>query len=318
MNDKSRFLRWIGQPPAKPGGVPKVGLALSAGGARGLAHAGVIQVLEENGIPVHAVAGSSMGAYVGALWAAGLSGAELQENAARIAGRWALLRLLDPAIPPFRGLFRGNRLRARLDADLGGADFSDLKREFYVTAADISSHEMQVISSGNVALAVHASAAVPGLCVPVRVGERELVDGGVVDPLPVDVLREAGCHIVISSSVIPSRAEVDAGMEGPHRRPPGWLSQWNPFAAGNLIDILRRSITSSQIRTAGMSECFADIVLRPHTAGTRWHDYWNWQHYFALGRAAAESQLPAIIELTTPPPSVRHEHDEHPSLALAA
>jgi len=294
-----------------------VGLALSAGGSRGLAHAGVIQVLEENGIPVHAIAGSSMGAYVGALWAAGKSGRELQDYAAEISSRWSLIRQLDLAVPPFRGLFRGHRLRRRLDTALGGAHFSDLQREFYVTAADIGSHELHVISSGNVALAVQASAAVPGLCVPVRAGGRELVDGGVVDPLPVDVLREAGCDVIIASSVIPSRAEVDAGMEGPHRRPPGWLARWNPFAAGNLIDILRRSITSAQIRTAEMSECFADIVLRPHTAGTRWHDYWQWPHYFALGRAAAEEHLAAIISLTTPSPAT-HENPHQPPLALAA
>jgi NTE family protein len=298
MNDKSRILRWIGLPPEKIRSSPKVGLALSAGGARGLAHIGVIQVLEEHGIPVHAIAGSSMGAYVGSLWAVGKNGQEIQELAAEVPTRWALFRLLDPAIPPFQGLFRGNHLRARLDEDLGGATFADLKREFYVTAADIASHELHIINTGSVALAVHASSAVPGLCVPVTIEGRELVDGGVVDPLPVDVLRDAGCDIIISSSVVPSPAEVNAGMEGVGRKPRSWLSRWNPFAAGNLIDILRRSITSAQIRTASMSEYFADIVLRPHTAGTHWHDYHHWRHYIDLGRAAAEEKLTDLVELT--------------------
>ncbi|HWB07150.1 MAG TPA: patatin-like phospholipase family protein [Verrucomicrobiales bacterium] len=298
MNDKSRILRWIGPPPEKLRKCPKVGLALSAGAARGLAHVGVIQVLEEHSIPVHAVAGSSMGAYVGALWCAGKSGHDLQNLAAEIPTRWALFRLLDPALPPFSGIFRGNRLRARLDEDLHGATFADLKKEFYVTASDIASHELYVIKSGSVAMAVHASAAVPGLCVPVILDGRELVDGGVVDPLPVDVLRDAGCEIIISSSVVPSPAEVSAGMEGIGHLPRSWLAKWNPFSAGNLIDILRRSITSAQIRTASMSECFADIVLRPHTAGTQWHDYHHWRHYIDLGRAAAEEKLPALVELT--------------------
>jgi NTE family protein len=317
MNDKSRILRWIGKTPDQRRSSLKIGLALSAGAARGLAHVGVIQVLEEHGIPVHAIAGSSMGAYVGALWAAGKTGQDLQNLAAEIPTRWALFRLLDPAIPPFRGLFRGNRLRARLDEDLLGATFADLKKEFYVTAADIASHELHVINSGSVALAVHASAAVPGLCVPVTIGGRELVDGGVVDPVPVDVLRDAGCDLIISSSVVPSPAEVNAGMEGVGHLPRGWLSKWNPFSAGNLIDILRRSITSAQIRTASMSECFADIVLRPHTAGTQWHDYHHWRHYIDLGRAAAEEKLTDLVELiaatSTPPP---HESAVLPALAL--
>ncbi len=322
MNDKSRILRWIGQHPDKGRAGLKTGLALSAGGARGLAHIGVIQILEENGIHIDAIAGSSMGAYVGSLWAAGKTGRELEGYAAEIPTRWKFIRLLDPAIPPFRGLFRGNHLRARLDEDLKGATFADLKRELYVTASDIGSHELHVINTGSVALAVHASAAVPGLCVPVRIGDRELVDGGVVDPLPVDVLRDAGCDIIISSSVVPSPAEVDAGMEGCRHCPPPWWKQWNPFAAGNLIDILRRSITSSQIRTASMSEYFADVVLRPRTAGTHWHDYHHWRHYIDLGRAATEEKLADLVELfAATKPTKNHECAVlplDPALALAS
>ena len=321
MNDKSRILRWIGLPPDQLRNSPKVGLALSAGGARGLAHIGVIQVLEENGITVQAVAGSSMGAYIGALWSAGKNGQDMQKLAAEIPTRRALFRLLDPAIPPFRGLFRGNRLRARLDEDLEGATFADLNKELYVTASDIASHELHVINSGSVAIAVHASSAVPGLCVPVIIEGRELVDGGVVDPLPVDVLRDAGCDIIISSSVVPSPAEVNAGMEGVGRKPRQWLSRWNPFGAGNLIDILRRSITAAQIRTAAMSEYFADIVVRPRTAGTQWHDYYHWQHYIDLGRSAALeklSELSLLTKVTTPQPHESVVSPLDPTLALAS
>src|SRR5687768_16012288 len=85
----------------------KLGLALSSGGARGLAHVGVLQVLEENGIEVHAIAGSSMGAYVGALWAAGFSGKKLEELAAEMQDRRTIWKLADPIIPPVKGLFRG-------------------------------------------------------------------------------------------------------------------------------------------------------------------------------------------------------------------
>ena len=97
---------------------PKIGLALSCGGARGLAHVGVIQVLEEEGIPVDAIAGTSMGAYVGSLWAAGLNGTKLEALAREIKDRRTMLRLLDPLFPPSEGLIRGDKIRKHLERSL--------------------------------------------------------------------------------------------------------------------------------------------------------------------------------------------------------
>ena len=93
---------------------PRVGLALSSGGAKGLAHIGVIQVLEENGIPIHAIAGSSMGAYVAAVWAYGHDGQQMEKFAREVEGRWSWLRLLDPVLVPRSGLLRGTKTRHRL------------------------------------------------------------------------------------------------------------------------------------------------------------------------------------------------------------
>src|SRR5204863_6208812 len=94
--------------------LPKLGLALSSGGAKGLAHIGVIQVLEENGIPIHAIAGSSMGAYVGAVWAYGHDGASMERFAREVEGRWGFLHLLDPVLLPRCGFIRGEKLGGRV------------------------------------------------------------------------------------------------------------------------------------------------------------------------------------------------------------
>src|SRR5829696_5915173 len=103
---------------------PKVGLALSSGGAKGLAHIGVIQVLEENGIPIHAIAGSSMGAYVGAVWAYGYDGTSMETFAREVEGRWGFVHLLDPVLLPRCGFLRGEKTRLRLKQAIGNVHFA--------------------------------------------------------------------------------------------------------------------------------------------------------------------------------------------------
>src|SRR5690606_17360606 len=115
---------------------PRVGLALSSGGAKGLAHIGVIQVLEENGIEVDAVIGTSMGAYVGGLWASGLNGQELEELAATMATPRDLWALVDPLFPPRRGFIGGEKVRYRLEESLGERTFLEMEKPFYAVATE--------------------------------------------------------------------------------------------------------------------------------------------------------------------------------------
>src|SRR6218665_210863 len=130
--------------PLHDGARLKLGLALSSGGARGLAHVGVLQVLEENGIEIHAIAGSSMGAYIGALWAAGFSGKKLGELAAEMQDKRTLWKLADPIVPPVKGLFRGAKGKAHLERSLGELKFEDLERELFVVTLDIDTRERVV------------------------------------------------------------------------------------------------------------------------------------------------------------------------------
>jgi NTE family protein len=297
-------------------------LALSSGAARGLAHIGVIQVLEENGIEVDAVAGSSMGAYVGALWAAGRSGRELETFAAEIGGPRDLWRRLDLAIPPVRGLIRGHGVRRRLAEGLDHATFAGLKRRLFVVAADLDTLQRRVFTEGDVAEAVHASAAIPGLCVPVEINGHRYGDGGVVDPLPVGVLRSAGCDRVIAVNVLPSVSDVAQGLTAtPPRRPGGLLGRINRsvnvFAAGNVVEVLRRSVFSAQIRLAEESERQADVNIQVSLPSSRWHDYHRHASYIALGRDAAAGVLPALLALRAPAaPAPLHEGLRSSSPAL--
>ncbi|RYD37300.1 MAG: hypothetical protein EOP87_03820 [Verrucomicrobiaceae bacterium] len=293
----------------------KLGLALSSGGARGLAHVGVLQVLEENGIEVHAIAGSSMGAYVGSLWAAGFSGAKLGELAAEMQDRRTLWRLADPIVPPVKGLFRGLKAKAHLERSLGDLRFEDLERELFVVTLDIDTKERVVISKGRISDAVHASCAMPGIIAPVLLDGRRCVDGGVVDPVPVGVLRKYS-HVdrILAISVIPTFQDVEEGAcrnEPDEPRPffrrmmSGMNQHVNLMAPGNAIDTFRQSIRAAQIRIAHDSVKGADLCLRPRHFYAPWHDYSNFTRFIEAGRQVATDNLDAIRAL------LKEDHQTH-------
>ncbi len=290
----------------------RVGLALSSGGAKGLAHIGVIQVLEENGIEVDCIAGSSMGAYVGAIWAYGLDGTMLEKTSRELEGRWGLLRLVDPALPPRRGFLRTQRTIGRLRKSIGDAHFSELIRPLRVVATQLDTLERVVFSTGEVARAVQASIAIPGVCVPVTLDRETYIDGGIADPLPVDVLAEMGIERIIAVNVIPTperiRYWLDAERELNGREPePSALTRFmhrhfNYAAQGNILDTMMRAINGAQTRVAEASAREADVVLRPLAGDALWHDFTRPRKYIALGRAVAEAQLPELKALVSPIP----------------
>jgi NTE family protein len=299
----------------------RVGLALSSGSAKGLAHIGVIQVLEENGIEIDCIAGASMGAYVGAHWAYGLDGEQLEKVARETEGRWGYLRLLDPMFLPRRGFLRTRRAAARLRRRIDDAHFSDLARPFRVVATHLDTLERVVFSSGAVAPAVEASIAIPGVCVPVAIDGEIYIDGGIADPLPVDVLEEMGIEKIIAVNVIPpperirywldARRELN-GRERPSRGFARFVNRHlNYGASGNIIDTMMRAINGAQTRVAEASARQADLVLRPISGEAVWHDFSQPRRQIALGRDITEAQLPELKALTC-----TNRNDTEPSLAV--
>ena len=302
----------------------RLGIALSSGGAKGLAHIGVIQVLEENGIEVDCIAGSSMGAYVGAMWAHGLDGEMLSRVAHEHEGRWGLLSLVDPVLPPRQGFLKTRRIVHRLRRSIGDAHFSDMIRPLRVVGTHLDTLERIVFSTGDVADTVAASIAIPGVCVPVTIGGETYIDGGIADPLPVDVLEEMGIEKILAVNVIPPpeklRHWLDLEREQAHHRARSanlgraLLQHINYFAHGNILDTMFQAVNGAQTRVAEFSSQHADVLIRPLACDGVWHDFTKPGKYIALGRQAALEQLDRIKALT-------HPHEPKPSappLAVAS
>jgi NTE family protein len=298
------------QAPTKP----RLGLALSSGGARALAHVGVLEVLEQEGIEIHAIAGSSMGAYIGALWAAGFSGRQLGELAAEMQDSRQIWKLADPLVPPLKGLFRGEKAKRHLARSLGDLKFEDLERRLLVVTFDLDTSERLVVSKGCIVDAVHASCAMPGVVAPVLFDGHRCCDGGVVDPIPVGALHRFGnVDRVIAVSTLPSIAEVETGLCRPvETEPPVWWRRGlgvisrhtNPLAPGNIVDTFRKSVRAAQIRLAADACHRADLCLHPPHIEARWHEYSRFEHFIEAGRQIARAHLDeirALAEGRTPP-----------------
>lgn len=181
------------KPAPKP---PRLGLALGGGAARGFAHIGVIQVLEENGIKVDLVAGTSAGSLVASLYASGKGGKEMQ----------ALAETMDEgAITdwsfPLRGLIRGEALARFIRDKTGGKGIEQMALPLGIVATDLSDGSSILFRAGDTGTAVRASSAVPAVFQPVKIGQREYVDGGLVSPVPVRFAREMGADFVIAVNI---------------------------------------------------------------------------------------------------------------------
>lgn len=175
----------------------KVGLALSGGGARGLAHIGVLKILEKNKIPIDFISGTSMGALVGAIYSAKPNAKKLEKDF--LDRPWK--NAFDYNLFPSQGLIKGDKIERWLEKQIDDIEFKDLRIPLFVTSFDLKSKREIIFNKGNVAEAVRASISLPGIFVPVENKGRLLVDGGVVDPIPSEVLSKAGADIVIAINV---------------------------------------------------------------------------------------------------------------------
>lgn len=182
---------------------PRIGLALSSGGARGFAHLGVLKVLKEEGIPIDAVAGSSMGALVAVLLASGRDLDWCRELAIHLPRKtW-----LDFAVPR-RGFITGDRVRELVRLLTHGKRLEEMELPVAVVATDLVRGERVVFTEGPAADAVRASISIPGVFEPVMAGDRVLVDGGVIDRVPVEAVRALGADLVVAVDVIPRKEKV--------------------------------------------------------------------------------------------------------------
>ena len=184
----------------------KVALVLGSGGARGLAHIGVLKVLEKNNIPIHLIVGTSMGAFVGGFYAAG-TGIDLMENLALSVDRKFVARMLAPSFHR-SGFVNGERIRSYLQELLGDLYVDQLRIPFASVSADLTTGEEIIHDRGHLVDAIMASIAIPGVFKPIRYENRYLVDGGIVNPLPVSVAHKLGADVVIAVNSTPLPSQV--------------------------------------------------------------------------------------------------------------
>jgi NTE family protein len=261
----------------------KVGLALGGGYAWGLAHIGVLQVLKDEGIPIDMIAGTSIGAFVGAFYASRGNISRIEKVANNLT-RARLLSLVDLTFPK-TGLIGGNRLKS-WGKSIFGRDikFKDLRTPFACVATDIMTGREVVIKDGSVMEAVRASFSVPGLFSVVKREGKYLVDGSLVNPVPVNTLKNMGAEFIIAVNVFPNVSATDktywtgkkgrGGLKGP-----------------NLIEVLIQSTfigSNSMVKTALTS---ADLVIEPQLATIGPVDFHRARECILQGELAAEDSL---------------------------
>lgn len=254
--------------PPRPLRQPRIGLALGGGAARGFAHIGVIQVLEENGIRPDFVCGTSAGSLVAALYASGKTGPEL----ATLAQGMDESAITDWAFPG-RGLIRGEALARYVREQTGNRSIEQMKLPLGIVATDLDSGAGILFQRGDTGVAVRASSAVPAVFTPVRIGAREYVDGGLVAPVPVRFTRQMGAELVLA---------VDISSP-----PDGNATSDLMKLLLQTFAIMGRSINQHELRDA-------DVVLRPALQGMASSDFSMRAKSIAAGREAATRQLGEI------------------------
>jgi len=265
-------------------GKRKVGLALGGGAARGLAHIGVVDVLQKEGIPIDMIAGTSIGALVGAVCAQGKDCGVVKDLAQSI-NLTKMMSLADLAIPK-TGLIGGKRVIKLLKTVIGSdVTFEDLEIPLALVATDIMTGEEVVINQGSVLEGIRASISLPGIFTVVKWNNRYLVDGGLVNPVPVSVLKQMGADFIIAVNVIPDIGERTRNM----RRGKKQRSK-----APNIFNVLLQSLYIGTYYLAKSSLEGADIAISPKIAHINPADFHRAKEFILQGELAAQASIPEI------------------------
>ncbi len=293
-----------------------LGLALGSGAAYGLAHIGVIKALEKEGIIPDVVVGSSIGALAGGLWAAGFNGQEMEDIAKSIDKRSGFFKLLgfrDMSIA-HQGFFKGNQVTRFLEKYLGDKTFRDLKRPLKIIAADLFTSEAVILESGKVSEAIRASSSIPGIFRPLWHQGRYLIDGGVIDPLPIRVLTSAGVKKIIAVNVLPGphdrmdrnrlREEIQRQQQTALETAPlykrilarGLHKVYNRYTL-NIFNVIMSTIQFMEYEMAQSWGTQADILIHPIVKEAHWAEFYSPEKFIRVGEQKTEEQIEEIKRL---------------------
>jgi NTE family protein len=258
-------------PPAPPPR-PKVALVLGAGAARGFAHVGVIRALEQEQIPIDLVVGTSVGSLIGAIYAADRNSFELE---------WTAFTLEKEALFDYgllnavrgMGAARGDKLEEFVRARVKQANIEELKLPFAAVATDLNWGTRVVLDHGAVARAVRASSAIPGIFQPVVIDGKLLVDGGVVDPIAIDVARAKGADVVVAVDIGEAVGNTDIK---------------------NLLDVTYQAVTIMSAVIASQARSGADVLVSPAVGNVGMLDFTQKKRCMELGIEAGRAAAPAI------------------------
>lgn len=261
-------------------GLPKIGLALGSGSAKGIVHIGVLKVLEKHDIPIDYVAGSSIGAVIGAYYANNPTITALEELIYKISER-KLTSVIDLAMKG--GIIKGDKIEKLLEETLGGATFESMKIPFAAVATDMANADVVALTHGNLIKAIRASISIPGFLIPVELDNRILADGGLSNPVPVDVVSKMGADITIGVNLDTLYSKDELVKIPPLRQIPS-----------RSINILRHHLALKSTRTS-------DIVISPlvESGIISWRDFFTkakLEEFISEGERAAEKAVPQIIE----------------------
>lgn len=255
--------------PVEPPRIPKIGIALGGGFARGLAHIGILKVLEEENIPVDFIAGTSVGSVIGAAYASGISAKELEEVASLVRfkdfSRWTFSRF---------GLFSNDKMSIFLRKILRCKTFEELKIPLAIAATDIITGDAVVFTKGDLVDPVRASCAYPGMFQPVKIGGQLLVDGLLAHSVPAAPLRDMGAERVISVHLAAH-----------------WLKPGGPR---HVFDVIGQCFSIAQERMCGPWKAASDIVLQPEIGEFAYDDFVRAPDLIRCGEAATRAAMPEI------------------------
>ena len=249
----------------------KIGLALGSGGARGFAHLGAIKVLREEGIPIDLIAGSSMGAMVGCFYGAGLD----IEHLYKLAKAFKRKYFLDFTVPKM-GFIAGKRVKELIRIFTHGKTLEQLALPVRVVATDLMTGEKVVFHKGPIADAVRASISIPGIFVPEKLDGRLLVDGGVVDRVPVSVVKEMGADIIIAIDVshVKTNAEITT-----------------------IFDVIMQSLDILQMELVTHREIVSDIMIKPRVEMYSSRAFTNIEEIIKIGEEETRKHIQHIKQL---------------------
>jgi NTE family protein len=249
----------------------KIAVVLGAGASRGFAHIGVLKILELNKIPIHVIVGTSVGAFVGSLYAYGYNPYDLQTIAIAIQKD----DVADYVLPD-NGFIKGEKLENFVNSKVKYTPIDKFRIPFYAVATNIQTGEEMAFGRGNAGKAVRASCSIPGIFQPPIIGDKMYVDGGVVSPLAVDVARRYDADVVIA-------VDISSSMEA--TTPTGTLE-----TIMQAIDIMHSKIATIQVKSA-------DVVIRPKVGGIGSSDFSKKHEAIMEGEKAATAALPAINQI---------------------